>query len=437
MRPALVALLLGAATAPSSAHTSSSPSSASARRLTEVDFRGAFLDVLGAPDGGPEQVSLSLVDDPHSISVRWTTNLSLPSTVQFDTVPGRFSLSAQGNASTYTGIGYASPYIHVATLPALTPGATYYYRLAGPNAAWSDTFTFTGPRGAGSDAGFYPFVMGWTADLGQTNYSNSTIFHLIAAKPDVVSFPGDLSYADSDEPRWDSYHNLIQPLSASVPIMACPGNHELEPTTLPDLWAAYRTYYRGYGSGLGRSTNSPLWYSYEAGPVHVLSLNSFDLYNPGSDQYNFVVRDLAALNRTRTPWLLVQAHAPWLCSNTAHQGDGYLMRDTFDAMLVNASVAAVFSGHVHAAEVCSPTSGGALNPKGYWSVVIGDGGNREGLYTKWTDPQPDWSAFRESQYGHGMLVVLNATHARWDWHRLADAEPVVSYSTIMENPYFL
>ena len=35
-------------------------------------------------------------------------------------------------------------------------------------------------------------------------------------------------------------------------------------------------------------------------------------------------------------------------------------------------------------------------------------------------------ARREASYGHGLLDLMNATHARWRWHRNQDAVPVVS-----------
>lgn len=59
-------------------------------------------------------------------------------------------------------------------------------------------------------------------------------------------------------------------------------------------------------------------------------------------------------------------------------------------------------------------------------IVIGDGGNREGLADTYDDPQPGYSAYREASYGHGMLELKNATHALWQWHRNQDALPVVS-----------
>jgi len=38
----------------------------------------------------------------------------------------------------------------------------------------------------------------------------------------------------------------------------------------------------------------------------------------------------------------------------------------------------------------------------------------------WMHPQPWWSAFRESSYGHGEFDLVNATHAHWVWHRNDD-----------------
>ena len=48
-------------------------------------------------------------------------------------------------------------------------------------------------------------------------------------------------------------------------------------------------------------------------------------------------------------------------------------------------------------------------------ITIGDGGNREGLATKWLAQTPV-SAFRMATYGHGELQVVNATAAHWTWH---------------------
>jgi hypothetical protein len=54
-------------------------------------------------------------------------------------------------------------------------------------------------------------------------------------------------------------------------------------------------------------------------------------------------------------------------------------------------------------------------------ITIGDGGNREGLAAKWLAQTPV-SAFRQATFGHGELVVVNASAAVWSWHTNPDAE---------------
>lgn len=42
-------------------------------------------------------------------------------------------------------------------------------------------------------------------------------------------------------------------------------------------------------------------------------------YGPSSEQYAWLARDLAAVDRARTPWVIAVFHAPWYNSNYAHQ----------------------------------------------------------------------------------------------------------------------
>jgi hypothetical protein len=176
------------------------------------------------------------------------------------------------------------------------------------------------------------------------------------------------------------------------------------------------------------------WYSFNAGPVHMITLNSFNAYGAASAQNQWLKRDLAAIDRSVTPWVIVQLHAPWYNSNKAHTNDGQLMRITLEPELHAAKVAAVFAGHVHAYERSVPAYDLKPAADGATYITIGDGGNREGLYTTWLNPQPAWSAQRISQYGHGEITFVNATHAQWQWMRNADPEPVATDSAWIVNP---
>ncbi len=64
----------------------------------------------------------------------------------------------------------------------------------------------------------------------------------------------------------------------------------------------------------------------------------------------FLLNELASVNRTLTPWLIVLIHSPWYNSNTYHYLEGETVRVEFEAFLNEYQVDVVFSGHVHAYE---------------------------------------------------------------------------------------
>ncbi|CAN0575670.1 unnamed protein product, partial [Ectocarpus sp. 12 AP-2014] len=45
---------------------------------------------------------------------------------------------------------------------------------------------------------------------------------------DLVLHAGDLSYADCDQPRWDSFMRMLDPVASRLPWMVAAGNHEIE-----------------------------------------------------------------------------------------------------------------------------------------------------------------------------------------------------------------
>ena len=69
-------------------------------------------------------------------------------------------------------------------------------------------------------------------------------------------------------------------------------------------------------------------------------------------QYNFLLADLARVDRRRTPWVVVITHCPWYNSNTAHKGEWQAlnMRANLEGLFRTHGVNAVFAGHVHAYE---------------------------------------------------------------------------------------
>jgi hypothetical protein len=148
----------------------------------------------------------------------------------------------------------------------------------------------------------------------------------------------------------------------------------------------------------------------------------------GSPQMNWLTKDLATVDRSKTPWVVAVFHQPYVNSNDAHSMDteGAPMQKAVEDVLNQYSVDLVFSGHVHAYERSCQVYQYKCTPGAPWYITIGDGGNLEGLAETWVDPQPAWSSFRQASYGFGELHVVNSTSMVWRWHQNQDLLPVIA-----------
>ncbi|KAM3273694.1 hypothetical protein ACQJBY_043095 [Aegilops geniculata] len=381
----------------------------------------------------PTQVHISTVGHDE-MRVIWIAEDDAPAVVEYGMTSGQYPFSATGTTTSYSYLAlYRSGNIHDAVVGPLKPSTTYYYRCSSDP---SREFSFRTPPAS------LPFTFVVVGDLGQTGWTKSTLQHIAAADYDMLLLPGDLSYADFLQPRWDSYGRLVEPLASARPWMVTEGNHEIEriPLLEPRAFKAYNARWRmPYDAGDSPS-GSNLYYSFDVagGMVHVVMLGSYAGFKAGTAQHEWLRGDLAWIDRGRTPFVVALVHAPWYNSNEAHQREGDDMRDAMEALLRAARVDAVFAGHVHAYERFTRVYGGMEDQCGPVYVTIGDGGNREGLADEYIDPQPKTSVFREASFGHGRLQVVNATHALWTWHRNDDDQPVVAdqvwITSLASNP---
>ncbi|WVZ79243.1 hypothetical protein U9M48_026845 [Paspalum notatum var. saurae] len=140
-------------------------------------------------------------------------------------------------------------------------------------------------------------------------------------------------------------------------------------------------------------------------------------------------------------------HSPIYNSNEAHYMEGESMRAAFEKWFVKYKVDLVFAGHVHAYERSyrisnihyNVTSGNRYpvpNKSAPVYITVGDGGNQEGLASRFIDPQPDYSAFREASYGHSILQLKNRTHAIYQWNRNDDGNHVPADTVVFHNQYW-
>ena len=384
---------------------------------------------------------------------------SSSSSLSVDSIEDLLPLLAVGKFTCYEADDYLSGALHSATMGAgaggpLIPGTRYAYSVGSPSlGAWSSVRTFLAP--ASPDAGSLPYRIAVVGDLGQTENSAATLERMRAVSdfvdnngilggggggdgeeeeptpPGHVLNVGDLSYADGFQPRWDSWGRLVEPYASEVPWMVIEGNHEEELAVSGggsggdgddddddddvDGFVAYRARFAVPSNASG--SGSKLYYSYEVPGAHVVMLGTYADWSPGSKQRAWLASDLARVDRGRTPWLLVGMHAPWYSSNTAHLDEVDGMRRSLEPLLLQHGADVVFTGHVHAYERTGRVARRRADARGPLHIVVGDGGNREGLSVNYLDPAPRWSAFREASYGHGALDLLNSTHAVWRWVR--------------------
>ena len=88
-----------------------------------------------------------------------------------------------------------------------------------------------------------------------------------------------------------------------IPVLPNHGNHDLEPQFLAkygvglDNNAQFQSYVSrnpvSINANLSGSDN-PLWYSVNVGPAHMIYLSNYADFAVGSDQYNWLLSDLAS-----------------------------------------------------------------------------------------------------------------------------------------------
>jgi len=204
---------------------------------------------------------------------------------------------------------------------------------------------------------------------------------------------GDLAYGCGITLIWDAWSALIEPLSSRVPYLVSLGNHEL-------VWS--QSYYTGSASGgecgvptvqrfrspsngsgkKGAASNregsgssgaleksgvdvassSVLWYSFDSGAVHVVTLSTEHDVTPGSLQHSWLESDLASVNREETPWIVLTAHRMLYTTQLCEDGDfdrSLELRAALEPLLLAYRVNLVLVGHQHSYERTCPIASNA------------------------------------------------------------------------------
>jgi acid phosphatase type 7 len=152
------------------------------------------------------------------MAISWVTTSDAATEIQYSDGSSKdLTLKASGYSTTYKFdypdfAHYQSGVIHHVQIDGLKPETLYFYQIGDfTKGSTSGTLTFKTLPKVGSKQ---PVTFGVLGDLGQTTDSQSTLLHLIENRAlAMILHAGDLSYADCDQPLWDSYGLMIEDLA--------------------------------------------------------------------------------------------------------------------------------------------------------------------------------------------------------------------------------
>ncbi len=92
-----------------------------------------------------------------------------------------------------------------------------------------------------------------------------------------------------------------------------------------------------------------LWYSFNAGHIHFTIFSAEQDFWTNSEQYQWLVNDLAKVDRGVTPWLVVAAHRPWMSSSDPGLEAGLRagLQANIEPLLLQNRVDVYLAGYVH------------------------------------------------------------------------------------------
>jgi len=302
-----------------------------------------------------------------------------------------------------------------------------------------------------------PVTFAIIGDLGQFDHSKETLTHIEEHREgiDAVILGGDIAYTGFDPRGWDTFFDFLDDYSifGEIPLMIANGNHDIEKVDdSNEIFQAYEWRFRmpqvkpavlGLYDGPPGLLNMdappyPLpyewgnaYYSFDYGPAKHIIVSAYSSMEPDSEQYQWLVDTMEAVDRSTTPWVLVTIHVPIYNTFALHKHDLQIFaaQEHLEPLLVKYNVNLVFTGHIHAYQRTSNVALGNVTATGPIHITIGAGGRKCDAPFKTEEPE-EWVVKRDaSYYGYGRLDIFNHTHAQWKWIPLSPSD-LHDYNTV-------
>jgi hypothetical protein len=427
------------------------------------------------------RIHISLTGIPGEVAVQWTTrDKSKLASVQWRAEDSAGVHQVTATSRTYTRADMCGPpanttgwfdpgWLHYAVLSNLPPNRRIYYQCGNAfnesqDEEWSDENSFRSFPDDGQHSNMSVTILA-IADLGQAEVDGSlemsemtssllTTRALKRHVDDLVSTQshalllhnGDISYARGYGTQWDTFWHQLSAIVTRIFFMTAIGNHERDWPDSGDRFPsglgykdsggecgvayAYHTSMPSFFTDADLKSSEPVktdvaWYSFDFGPIHFVQYSTEHRFDPQSPQYQFLEADLASVNKSKTPWVIVGGHRPMYLDSIpwspiiidSDQQVARELREALEPLFIRYGVAATWHGHHHSYQRTCPLihgeccRGDAVQGKnhscGPVHLVIGHAGAE--LSSNVHLKRPD--IFETVQVRHGYLVVqANTTH---------------------------
>ena len=268
-------------------------------------------------------------------TVIWTSTVPVISAVHYTRDGGGVRIDREGEAG----------YRHVHHLMDAEPGAEVTYCVYAGGISSAERSFLSLPRRA-ADGTSDPFVAVIYGDNRSNPAVHLQVIESIRAgpRPSLVLSTGDLVYSGADSASW--HVEFLEPaamLFDRVPVMLSLGNHDLDldappPYPLAPWWQAHFAF-----PGDPADTGYARWYSYDAGGVHVIHLDSTEVNN--QQQFVWLLGDLLSAAAREADFRVVVFHHPPYSAG-GHGGHPTVQR-RWSTRFVEFDVDVVFVGHNH------------------------------------------------------------------------------------------
>ncbi|XP_010502357.1 PREDICTED: probable inactive purple acid phosphatase 9 [Camelina sativa] len=413
----------------------------------------------------PEQIHLGYTDNTNEMRVMFVTGDGEEREARYGEVKEKLDNVAVARGVRYerehmchapanTTIGWRDPgWTFDAVMKDLKQGINYFYQVGSDLKGWSEVHSFVSRNESseetlafmfgdmGCSTPYRTFIRGEDESLSTVKWILRDIEALGEDKAAVVSHIGDISYAKGYSWIWDEFFAQIEPIASRVPYHVCIGNHEYDWPNQPwkPDWSAY-IYGKDSGgecgvpysvkfnmpgnsseaTGMvqGPSQTRNLYYSYDMGSVHFVYISTETEFLKGGKQYSFLKSDLESVNRSKTPFVVLQGHRPMYTTSRKIRDAEIRQRmiEHLEPLLVKNNVTVALWGHVHNYERFCPISNNTCGERWQGSpvhLVIGMAGKdtqpiwepRPNHQDVPIFPQPANSMYRGGEFGYTRLVA--------------------------------